>query len=215
MAAVLPLIAPQNYELIRERIGLVITEELTQQGELETTNPFTVPTVYIERIWPFNSGEQLPAINVCLYKADYYPYGGIQQKGEYVFTIDVYTNSDSTSATDIAQRGDKLASVQMHRIIGKVRSILGSPTYSTLGFAKGDVSGNVGIEGKIELSGFVVADKSQMPDALNSTVGRMYLKVKVPEVSVYSGTVNLIEISNITSILVEGQYGYQFQFPQT
>lgn len=208
MAALITTIIPaQNFETVRDQIGAILFLELTNQGILDTT--FKVPKIFNERATDPDKTE-MPVVNVCLYKGDYERKTLKSSHGTYIYTIDSYDNSPSS----VTERGDKAASRKMQQMIGKIRTILDSWQYSTLGFAKGNVNGgSCGIE-HTEVTSFKMMEKGEPEDSLFSTMGRIAFMVKVPE-GVPLGTGALCNISTAVVTLEETTNGYQYQFPQT
>jgi len=127
MAKIIGLIPPQRFEIIRDRIGEIIAEELTHQYAL---GGLTFPNVYVERCVTFG-GTELPAINITLAKGDYDGKTQRQTNGTYTYNIDIYTAS---SFTDDA-RGDYLAAQSLQRYLGMIRAILENPLYRCLDYA--------------------------------------------------------------------------------
>jgi hypothetical protein len=130
-------IAPQNFELIRDRIGAILLSEFANQY----TN-FGLPvecfpkSVDVERFDQIDE-ETLPAMVVRFVSGDYMDDDGTPAKfydgdsnGKYLFEIGVIVGSASTDTV----WGDQQAAFNLQRILGLVRSILSNPQYDTLGF---------------------------------------------------------------------------------
>lgn len=168
MAAQLPLISPQNYEVIRNKIKTILLEELTQQAVLDNT--FTAPSdVYIERFYAFDK-QELPAVNICFYSGDYDNKNQTFVYGEYIFYIDCYTNSNTVGT----ERGDKLAQIKLLKLIGKIRAILEAPVYKTLSITPGAIK-------RTAVKHIRIVYKEQDPTALNDICGRVYFSVTSDE----------------------------------
>lgn len=202
-ALITSIIPAQNFELIRDQIRAILLLELTNQGVLDNT--FIVPSIWCERMTIFDK-EELPSVNICLYKGDYERKSRLGTHGTYTYLLEVYTNSATTNENP----GDKLAAQKMQRIIGKILAILGNPAYETLGFSRSVISG---IE-HTEISSFKIDSNGEVNDALYSTKGTIAFMVKVPE-GVQLGSGNLCTLANSVVTLEETTNGYQYQFPQS
>src|SRR4051812_37027763 len=91
MASIITNIIPkQNFEKVRDRIGLILFEELTNQKVLQESDFPESVNVFLERITPADIEEQV-IVNVLFDSAQ---YGGINQKdsqGKTIYFIDIYT----------------------------------------------------------------------------------------------------------------------------
>jgi hypothetical protein len=188
MAKLKKIIAANNFELVRDRIGEVLMVELSNQNILDPA--FQVPAVFIERFIPLDQTE-VPAINVQLSNGAYEDITRKKDDGIYIYYIDVYTvgNSGSTDTEEVAEgdeaamialrktndgRGDTRSARLLHRLMGMIRTILRNPEYSTLGFDRPSVEYTT-------VRKFWITDKTEAPEALSATVGRIHFEVKVPE----------------------------------
>lgn len=129
MAILKENIPSQRFEIIRDRIGEILADELYAQvykgdSSLECD-------VYVER----NSSigvEETAVVNVTLSQGRYDSYDIKQQDGEYTYNIDVFASGRSTDSQD----GDSISAKSMQRILGACRWILMNPLYITLGYSK-------------------------------------------------------------------------------
>ena len=69
MPKITQAIPPQAFEIIRNRIGLILAEEIDNQSIL-TYDPDLDLTVWVERTVPFDKTE-LPSVNVSLARGSY------------------------------------------------------------------------------------------------------------------------------------------------
>src|SRR3990167_773665 len=188
------LIPPQNFELIRDRIGEILFVELQNQIALgETLNP----TIYVERSSAFDHTE-LPTINIVVASGNYDNETVKQSDGTYTYIIYVYTGAKGNSLSN----GDKKASLKLQRLIGMCRAILKNPQYRLLGYAAPFIS-------RTTVSGFEIGDPQSVNDTENVMKGRITFVVKVAE------TVELITPNNIDGwftnvMLEETNEGYIF-----
>jgi hypothetical protein len=131
MALITAPIPIQAFELIRNRIGEILIEELSNQVSVYSDQTLAL-NVYIERSVPLDKTE-LPAINVNFAGGPLDSKNIKDGSNSYAYNIDVYT---SAKATDL-QSGDEKSAIACQRIIGACRSIILNPVYKTLGFATG------------------------------------------------------------------------------
>lgn len=184
-------IPDQNFELIRDRIGLILGEELRNQYLLNPNYP-KVHKVWVERCLPFDSETEIPTVNVNIAKTVYDQKTSRHMAGETTFNIDVYTAAD----TQGGNAGDQLAMLLMNKIIGMIRVILSSPVNLTLQFAPGIIAGTM-------VEGFFIGDKSVVKDALSNVIGRIQFTVRAVEQIVYTDIP--VPITNVTSTLLLGE----------
>jgi len=122
-------ITPQSFEIVRDRLGEILDQELSSQAIL-TDDDRLDAAIYLQRSKEFTANE-LPAVNISLDNGVYTNHQRGVSDAIYTFHIDCYAAAeDSESAT-----GDILASLDMQRLLGVCRSILSNPVYRNLGFA--------------------------------------------------------------------------------
>lgn len=161
------IIPSQGFELVRDRIGEILAEEMCGQFDLTGDEDLNV-TVYIERSVRFDNTD-MPCVNVYLQPSDYTSqYQGFSD-GEYIFHIDVHTNGDSNEDG----LGDAIAIVKCHKILGKCRAILENPVYKTLGFTSPFIHRRV-----ITSIGMV---KPESNDSYHHAMGKLIMMVKLTE----------------------------------
>jgi len=184
--AVLPSFPTQNFELIRDRIGEILTDELTNQS--------IDSVVYRERVTPFDKTD-LECLNVSLAQGDYTSKTQIDTDGEYQYNIDIYV-SKKTTETDAA---DKLANHRLQKLIGIVCYILRASQYRTLLFANPLISHTM-------VTNFRIADTVNQ-DATTTVMARVQFNVNCTEGSGLSDTIELDK--NTTTVkLHETDKGY-------
>jgi len=154
-------ISARNFELIRDRIGEILTTELAGQTYITTIGGITV---WSERKIPFTPSE-LPAINVSYDNSAFDNKNVSFKRGENRYFIDIHAAEPSTDAA----KGDILASKKVQKIAGIIDYILEFPFYQTLGFEAGFI-GNLMIE-TINLSDM------QKEDAEHNLACRLQFKV--------------------------------------
>jgi len=162
MAKINNIIPVSNYELIRDRIALILGIELANQFVLNGED--FAPDVYLERTNPFDKTE-LPAVNVSLASGNYDNKNQGDSRNTVQFHIDVYTSSPSTNSI----KGDKQSMFNCQRLIGICRAILENPVYKTLDFEPPSIS-----RSSCDSFGF---GKPAENDAQNITQGRIIFSV--------------------------------------
>lgn len=171
-------IPQQAFELVRDRIGEILTSELTAQTDF-TYGEIPDLTVYSERFIPFDNTE-LPAVNISLARGLLDGQTAVQSDGTYRYNVDVHTLSPSSDASP----GDSQAMYKLHRLMGVIRAILEDPIYKTLGFVPPFIMNR-------HVEEMAIADPEPQ-DAASAVMGRLIFVVHIPE------TVNLI-VPNLIS----------------
>lgn len=194
-------IPKQNFELIGDKIGAILTLELNNQKILDDTLPAV--KIFRERWTAFDKTE-LPAINIMLVKGTYDRKTRRLVHGDYSYFIEVYANSPATADN----KGDELSAQTMLRITGLIRAILENPAYEILGYER-----NEGIE-TTGVQSINILEKDNTKDALSTTQCRIVFNVKVPEGTPLSTGV-LCTASGATVTLSESANGYQYEFTQS
>lgn len=172
MSVIAEPISTQAFELIRDRIGVILADELPVQADLKYDTDLDA-TVYAERFIPFDKTE-LPAVNVSLARGLISGQTTIRSDGTHTYYIDVHTSAKS----DDGSNGDQKAMLRLHKMLGVCRAILEDARYLTLGFQKPFIMNR-----HVEEIGIAEPDRS---DATSAVMGRIILSVKATE------TINLV-----------------------
>ena len=162
-------IPQQNFELIRDRIGLILKEEIDNQANTLISDPDLNASVWVERFVPFDKSD-FPCVNILFSGGPFENINTVSVTGVYTFLIDVYTSSPTTTGQD----GDQKASFVLQRLLGIIRAILENPVYRILDFNPGTVLGT-------EVENLGVMDPQNNQDATSTIKGRVTLKVKACE----------------------------------
>ena len=197
MAYLNSIVPLQQFELIRDRIALIISEELTQQLYLGITGIDPTFTVFVERFSQPNISE-FPIINVSLLEGDYDNQDARSDDGIYSFAIDVYTAS-KTKADGFP--GDTSSMMKLQRFMGVIRAIFRNPIYRTLLFPAPSIS-------SVRVSKIAIAQPKDDHESMNVMQGRVLLKVRVPE-SVELGDTFLPSALFTTWVISDSGQGYQ------
>lgn len=124
------LIPDQPYEIIQNRIGEILLEEITAQHALQNLDSDF--KFFIERIKPYGEQEDV-VITLACREQDNQEYTQQSSQGQNIYFIDIYAGGIET--------GDETASENVRRklfkYVGIVKYILNSGKYPTLGFPRG------------------------------------------------------------------------------
>ena len=182
MASVINYIIPtQRFETIRDAIGVIIAQELAKQKIL-TSNTLFDAGVYVERFMTFDNTE-LPAVNIYFNDAKFSNQDMVSTTAENTYYIDVTTSSYDTSTN----RGDKLASINCHKLLGVIRAILSSGEYRFLGLAQGIVQNK-------SITALEMSSPQPVGDGLHIISGRVSIKIKANETNNDLSSIALTEI---------------------
>jgi hypothetical protein len=174
MSIITEIIQPQSFEIVRDRIGRILAEELANQFVLNSNG--IEGQVWIERSVQYDKSELIGRkahVNVCFGEGSYGNQDQTQSEGTYKYYIDVYVNEKSND-TD---RADVRASVKLQSMLGICRSILEDSRYKTLGFKTPP-----GFIGNRHYESIQIQNPNQKKhDGDSSLMGRLTFSVKVLE----------------------------------
>lgn len=171
MSLIANVIGPQSFEIIRERIALILKSELANQVLLSYDTSIDA-SVRIENMNP-NDKLELTLVNISFASGNYdnKNYGGSKRANPYVYNIDVYANGKA----DALNSGDYNANVLLQKLIGICASILDNPVYMVLGLANPLVE-------RVYVSEINIANTNKT-DAFSTCWGRITFNVVVVETS--------------------------------
>ena len=158
----------QGFELIREKIGEILADEILAQFAIHA-DPERNATVFIERIIPIDKTET-PVVNILYSRSNYDGNTPVNSNGKNSYNIDVYARAK----TKIAKSGDTQAMSNLTRILGIVRAILESSHYLTLGFVPPFVM-------HTEVTSIEIQDPKDNQDGANIMMGRLMFVVDAVE----------------------------------
>lgn len=203
MASINSVIPPQGFEIVRDRIGRIIADELDNQFQISYDNNLRVSN-WVERFIPFDGGKELPAVNVSLAEGNFDWQTQIQSIGTYRYFIDCYVNARRND-DDMDSPGDVLANVNLQRLMGIVRAIVENPIYMTLGFAKPFIMNR-------HFESIQIQNPDQKKfDLENCVMGRLMLSVRIPETTPLKTPANAAGFDT-RILLAETMKGYQWVF---
>lgn len=201
MALITNRINPQGDEIIRDRIGAILKDELDNQF-LQYNSDAAIEGVWVERTTPFDQTE-LNAINVSTPKGDYENWHQGSKDGIYTFCVDCFTQSAATETQD----GDKLSNFALKRLLGICSYILSDPQYKTLGFIPGFIEW-------VRILGYDIKQNYRDNNglwaaALNSAMGRLTISVKANEINTLIVPALLeLHITQLRLVLTDKGYKY-------
>jgi hypothetical protein len=199
MSKINTIIPTQAFEVIRDRIAEILTDEVAQQFTL-TSDENINATVSLEDTCT-NDKTDFPLISIELAKGDYDNENQGSSRGTYTFNINVFCNSKSNST----QRGDYLAAVKSQRLAGIVRAILMNSVYNKLGFAPPFVQ-------NVSVLSIQVAQVTQH-DALSTSMTRLVFQVRVNETTPFITPVLIAGYETMVKIGAT-ELGYHYSKPE-
>lgn len=127
-------IAPQNFEIVNNRIAEILLEEIENQKQIQGFDEYV--EVYSEELYPFDKCQNV-MISVSLKQMEYGDFTTTNSQGNCLYYIDLFVTA--TAKGDIESR--EVAKNKLHRYLGLIRYILSSAKYITLGFPQGFIGG--------------------------------------------------------------------------
>ncbi len=168
MSQITTPIPTQAFELVRNRIGEILIDELVNQATI-TYKPELNATVSIDKFVPFDKTE-MPAVNVMLDRGDYDNQTTVDKDGTYRYFIDCYHKAPTTVTKD----GDVEAMRKLQTLMGTCAAILESSKYITLGFVAPFVINR-------HVENIRIAPPADAKDSNSIVMGRINFVVRVPE----------------------------------
>lgn len=166
-ALITEIIPKQGFELVEDRILLILLLNLQKQRELQPEIPEFV--AFMERRTPIDKHENV-MINVLFDNANYSGFTEGTAEGTTIYYIDVYANGVSSND----EPGYLNSGLKVQRFLGMIRYILQSTKYSTLDFPRGFIGGT-------SLRNIQVFDPSNNQDGMYMSQARMSFGVRINE----------------------------------
>lgn len=196
-AKILTAIPDSVFERVRNQIGIILLEELTNQKVLQ---PLVIPydfTVTKESLIPTDESDAVN-VNILLDSASYTSSTQKDAEGITRYFLDISTSGEETST----KAGSIISSERRDKFINMIGFIFRSAIYRTLGLPAGTI-GNTTVES------FATLDPYKKEDSSFTTFARVILSVKIYESSVAWTSVDLI--GNNTTVKLElSNKGYKF-----
>jgi hypothetical protein len=199
MSAIITTEIPRGaHEVIRERIGAILADELRAQFDFRYDDLYSKATVYLERFKAFQTTEY-PAVNVSLWKSENQMNDGRSSANLHYFLIDFYTIAKSTNAN----KGDQLSLKLNHQLAGACRGILMHSKYFRLRFTPPFIWNT-------KVSSIVFDNPESTEDKNSVAHGRMIFEVKATDLNGL-GLARAIEgYRTIVTLNEEETEGYQW-----
>lgn len=124
----------QNFEVVANRIGSILLEEIENQKRLQGFRDTT--EIYLERIEPY-SKEQDVMITIAFREAQYEGQTARDSQGNYLYFIDIFCAGHGDGEIEPSI----IAKDKLFRYVGLCRYILTSGKYMTLNFPPGFIGG--------------------------------------------------------------------------
>ena len=193
------IIGEQNFELIRNRIGEILTYELRNQANLSGKQSLKDVKVWIERVTPFDNTE-LQAVNIYYNDTLYNGSTVVNQQGQNTYHIDVLTKSKNSGSQQ--NDSDKQSYTLAANLLGIVRAILQAPQYVRLNFDGGVVTHR-------EVSEIRMGKMSNQ-ETTSIGGGRLVLKVNANE---FTEEIKALEACKYTTVvtLEETEKGFYYE----
>ncbi len=208
MAQITTAIGQSRLELVRDRIGTILRDELSNQATLQaSTDPdlaaqLTALNVFGERFYPINDND-MPAIDIFFFNGDFDNKDHTTSKrGTYQYYIDVFTASESTATSN----ADRTSSLRAHRLAMLVHDILEDPNYLTLGFLPSE-----GVVQKTLLTNIKRTEETNTRDGRAVMMYRLIYEVVVTE---NTETISPTALSSVaTNVrIAETNLGYEYLY---
>ena len=193
------IIDKQNFELIRDRIGEILTYELRNQANLTGKQFLKNVKVWIERVTPFDNTE-LPAVNIYFNDTLYNSSTVVNQQGQNTYHIDILTQSKNSGSQQ--NDSDKQSYTLAANLLGIIRSILQAPHYVSLNF-----DGGVILHREVSE---IRMGKSSNQETQSVGGGRLVLKVNANE---FTKEIMALEACKYTTVvtLEETEKGFYYE----
>lgn len=167
MALITEIIPKQNFEIIHDKIGEILTVELANQKVLQTLPENA--EVFKERIIAIDKTEEI-VIAVLLDGLNSSSVTQSDQENKTNYFVDVYASGKAEGTTP----GDNVVASKLQKYLGMVRYILQSHKYVTLDLPAGTI-GNKNVD-RVQMH-----DQENTQDANYSRMGRISFSVRIME----------------------------------
>lgn len=193
------LIPQQNFEIVRDAIGFILTQEINSQKQKPNSRYFEDVNVFLERTTPIDNSEEV-VINIVLASSNFDNKTQKDSQGKTFFNIDVY----SSAAASTEQSGSLNSALKLHKYIGLIRYILQHTDYKTLFLPLGIIGGTL-------IENYNIMENNIKEDSNFFKMGTISFSVRIQESQSMSQPLNLQEIFNEMKI-EETDKGYVYEF---
>lgn len=199
MSRINHVIQPRSFEYIRDRIGNILNDELTEQfTTYNVQEAQALVTVEGDKVV---DSTEMSTVLVALSKTPLDNEHAGEARGRHTFNVDCFSRAKSTDAVD----GAVLASYKAQRLIGLCYAILKDVAYNTLGYAPGFIQ-------NISIPNIAIGDPSEK-DMMCTVMARMTVQVTANETTELF-TPTLIQ-GYQTTVLVGGSTNAGYQYNPT
>jgi len=162
------IIPTQKFELIRDKIGLILYNEISNQYALTSDEKLNVK-IFVERFVAFDKTD-FPCINVMFSGSQYSNKNTTVVDADNTFYIDIYTSAIATPLNS----GDSLSTFHLHKLLGICRSILSNPQYRGLAITPSIVSSTM-------VESLQIQEPQNKQDGTSTIMGRLSFRVRAVE----------------------------------
>lgn len=137
MAAIITDIIPiQNFEIVLNKLGVILLEELTNQIDLQNLD--NELGIFISRQEPYGKEEDV-MINITLDNSNYSGKTQKDRQGLTTYYVDVFCQGIESEN----QTGSTSSRITLMQYVGMIGFILSSTKYKTLGFENNLIGGTM------------------------------------------------------------------------
>lgn len=124
------IIPDQPFQIIQNKIGEILLEEITAQHALQSLESSF--ELFVERIHPYDVSEDV-VITLACREQDNQEYTQQSSHGQNLYFIDIFCGGIESSNRSLSED----VRLKLFKYVGIVKYILNSGKYPTLGFARG------------------------------------------------------------------------------
>lgn len=124
------IIPDQPFQIIQNKIGEILLEEITAQHALQSLESSF--ELFVERIHPYDVSEDV-VITLACREQDNQEYTQQSSQGQNLYFIDIFCGGIESSNRSLSED----VRLKLFKYVGIVKYILNSGKYPTLGFARG------------------------------------------------------------------------------
>jgi len=197
MALIKELIPEQNFEVVRDIIGVILKEELENQKVLQPSRFPEDINIFTARSTPFQQSEIL-MINISCDNGNYTSRSQKGNHGVVNYNVDVFSSGKETST----ENGGLNASKLRDKYVGAIRYILTDTHYNTLSLPNGLIMGT-------SIESFENFEVPNSLDTAFSQMCRITFNVRMTETQSLWDGVDISQLNTTVKIDLTDK-GYQF-----
>ena len=158
MSLINNIIPEQNFEKVRDIIGIILKDELENQKVLQPIRFTEDINIFTSRTTPFQQSEIL-MINISCYNANYTSITQSNNQGGVNYNIDIFSSAKESGSNN----GGLNSAMIRDKYNGAIRYILSSTKYNTLLLPLGTIMGT-------SINGF---ENFEVPNSLDTSFNQM------------------------------------------